>query len=169
MNVVIFGRSCTGKTSIARRLAELCKLPARYCGDTVRAAAALASVPVDDLPLAEHRRIDDETRSWVAQSGSAIVEGRYLQFVLASCARDSLIVETRCADTIRAVRWSERGGATVDVDALRSMDDAEDRFVAAFYGSGLRISPHLVIDTTHLSETESASMIVEEWHKRIGT
>ena len=160
MIVAIFGRSCSGKTALASAVASLLKFSVRHCGDAIREAASAADVSIDELSIEQHQKVDQATYQWASASGVALVEGRFLQYVLSSFERPLLLVEVTCSASVREVRWGDRMGQPVDAQSLAEMDESEDRLVQSLYSSIMPRIAELAIDTTTLSVDECAQQVV---------
>ncbi len=111
MNLVIglYGESCAGKTSVAKRVARRLKIKIRHCGEIVKARAKQLGVEVEDLPKEEHRRIDQETRKLVKSADRLIIEGRFLNQVLKGLP-NVILIKLTCDRTERLRREAERKG-----------------------------------------------------------
>src|SRR5258705_4185606 len=83
MIIGLFGLSSTGKTSIARRVMIETNCALRSCGEIVKSRAEFVGVHPNELSDEEHRQIDEDTRKWAIASDPCLVEGRYLDRVLA--------------------------------------------------------------------------------------
>src|SRR5947207_11960028 len=81
--VALYGRSCSGKSTAAKRLAELLNCDLYSAGDSVRKRCKELGESPADLSLPEHRAIDDVTRSIVKSARtSLVVEGSFLDALL---------------------------------------------------------------------------------------
>jgi cytidylate kinase len=92
--IAIFGRSATGKTTIATMVGRELDAPVRHCGNALKEAAGLIGVSVDDAPASLHRALDEATQNWWDSmlGGLAVVEGRFLDQVLV-CRKNMLLIE----------------------------------------------------------------------------
>jgi cytidylate kinase len=161
MIVVLYGQSLSGKTTIAnalRRHLEDC--PARHCGEVVKARAKVLLVPFGDLPYEEHRAIDADTRVWIeAQPHTAIVEGRYLHYVLSRTRADIRVIEIVCDEAARAERWEKRMGRALRSDELNNMDTADREFAQNMYPEFPPLVPGLRVDTKSATVDECVQLI----------
>ena len=148
MLIGLFGHSCTGKTTLAQEMAASLNLPLRGCGDVVKSKAMELSVSLDRLPLSEHQTIDEATREWGKRNPRGIVEGRYLDQVLADLDVPLVLVEITAADRDRAERWARRRDVPVGDIQVAEYDRADEAFRAAAYTGVVRIEPSLTISTS---------------------
>jgi cytidylate kinase len=104
MILALFGSSLAGKTTVATDLASELSLPLRRCGELVKSRAIELDVPVPELSDTIHKEIDAETIAWVnAQDSGCIVEGRFLDAVLASRS-DVCFVRLEASYDVRVTR-----------------------------------------------------------------
>lgn len=154
MLIAIFGGSSTGKTTLARALADRTGQDARYCGDVVRSAADQLHLTLDELPAAEHARIDTETLDWCANHSTGIVEGRFLDQVLSPLAKTFCLVEIRADDAVRADRWANRLERAQDTNDIAGYDQEDEAFRVRAYGMQVRLNPNFILETSTLSVDE---------------
>jgi len=131
--ITISGVPGSGKTTVARLVAQALGLEHVYAGDIFRRAAEAARVSLEEyVRRAESdpgidRSLDDEMRRRAAR-GDAVLEGR-LSAVMAEQARvRALRVFLDASEAVRAARIAEReGGATEE--RLREIQrrEASDR------------------------------------------
>jgi cytidylate kinase len=150
MIVAFFGPSCVGKTTIARVLQDQFGLPLRSCGAAVVGRAARLSVPFTDLPDEEHRAVDCDTLSWVASHPSCLVDGRFLDSVLAPVAGQTIFVRLDATAEDRCRRWAARSTPSMFI-RLEELDRIDDTLRARLYGTSERIQPVLMLNTSDLS------------------
>lgn len=171
MILALYGHSSSGKTSIAKALCrhfESC--PIRHCGEEVKARARDLGVALEDFSNEEHFAIDLATLAWVdMQTELAVVEGRYLQFVLSKTRAEVLLIELVCAHAERELRWSKRMGRTLDKGELTNMDGVDLDFSANMYGQVSPQAPRLTIDTSSTPVDQCVSQILEWLQKAQGT
>jgi len=117
--IALFGLPAVGKTTTAKKLADLIHAKTRHCGDIVKAKAKELGVGLDGLSLQEHRKIDADTRNIVASAREPlVVEGRFLSEVLAGLP-NVVLVNLICSEEERARRQSTRratGGSLREQD-----------------------------------------------------
>jgi cytidylate kinase len=163
--IALFGKSCVGKTRIAGLLANTLKIPVRHCGELVKDKARELGVASVDLPKHEHQGIDDQTRSLVLNSTSAmVVEGTYLDIVLDNIP-NVVLIELICEDEERRKRFVARSGGSPITLEMR--DKADEAFRQEFYLNAersdqtVRSQKLLSIDTTLLNLEEVTSLIIK--------
>lgn len=122
--VAIYGRTCSGKTTVAKAVAEMLSVQSvRHCGEVVKRFASDRGVKVRDLTLADHRDIDAETMAWAryaTNSPPSVAEGSFLNYVLADS--DYFLVELVASPATRQTRGASRIPA-IDTTA-RDLDDS---------------------------------------------
>lgn len=159
--IAIFGKSCVGKSVVAKELATALNLPVRHCGDIVKVRALELEVDVTVLPLAEHQAIDQETRELAEKSTKdIIIEGNFLDAVLDGVP-EVLFVHLTCEDSARAQRFIQRsnGQASEQDFYLRDSSDASHR--ERFYKPPSVPRRELTIDTTDITIDDIVRKIVE--------
>jgi len=104
----IYGKSCVGKTSVAKVLSRRLGVSVRHCGELVKERAKKLGIDFQNLPDQEHERLDKETRT-IAEDckGILIIEGRYLDRVLKDLP-NSLLFHLECSDKERQRRLEKR-------------------------------------------------------------
>jgi cytidylate kinase len=154
----LFGKSCVGKSEIAKKLAQELNVPVRHCGELVKDRAEQLGVSKSDLPNAEHVAIDEETRRLAADcDGQLVVEGNFLDVVLREF-QNVILVHLMCDDDERARRFASRTPNLGDALALR--DEADEVLRREFYAdSEESCDCALHIDTTRLTADAAALMI----------
>lgn len=162
MIVALFGRSSSGKTTIAKALSpHLMNCSVRHCGELVKERARHLSVSLVDLPYDEHLKIDRETVAWTnTSSGNVIIEGRYLHWVLSRIQTDVCLVEVDCNEATRIERWAKRSNGSVGRSELVHLDAADQDFTVKMYGIVLPLQSGLKIDTTSLDVNECVQRIL---------
>lgn len=160
--IAIYGRSLVGKTTVARLLAEEMGWGCRACGDAVVDAAARLGLRVDDLPASVHREVDAGTRKAAGAGDGAgvVIEGRYLQYVLAN-ERRAVFVELTCDSGVRTRRLAKRVSVGSSIRGVEESDAADDQFCEELY-SGVREGPQVVIDTSGLTAADVVAGIRQE-------
>ena len=116
------------------------------------------------LPLDEHRRIDEATRRFSSASGDRVVEGRFLDFVLANL-QQMMLVRVTCDRDVCESRFRNRQEPPGDQGSLEERERADRELAFRLYGAlNVRAEPQLIVDTTDLSPAESARIVLEEIH-----
>lgn len=155
MITALFGASCSGKTTLGRRLAADTALPFRSCGDVVKERARHLGIDINDLAAAEHARIDDETRRWCDDNANGIVEGRYLDQVLAKFRDRMDLILLVASVSARAERWAQRTNSTIDEAVVTKSDVDDEAFRVLAYGETARTAPTYTLDTS-LTDLEAS-------------
>lgn len=171
MNIAICGASCSGKTTLAKLLAERLGCDRRGCGSLVRSAASRLGVAPEALPVEVHTQIDAETIQFAETPGAAhhkIIEGRFLRHVLARCNQPILMVELFATKESRLLRWQGRMGSLVDMDWLTSLDAADADFIKATYRDSEPLNAAITIDTSQQSVSECADTLAETLAHHLG-
>lgn len=128
--VAIHGASCTGKTTAAQDLSSSKGWTVRDCGDIVRARATEIGCKVSDLPISEHKAIDNETMHLVNTAPyPMVIEGCFLPYVLKKHER-VIYLQMVCSEEIRQERHSEREKKYT----LQQRDESDSKLVAKLYG-----------------------------------
>lgn len=150
MIIALYGQSLSGKTTIGDVLrTRLGYSRIRNCGEIVKARARELHLSCEKLPVDEHLEIDEETIRWSeTQSGLAIVEGRYLDYVLSRACADIQLIELVCDSSARERRWKKRNGQTLGLETLKVKDTSDRKFVAMMYAKSPPLSPSLKVDTS---------------------
>ncbi|QBK03789.1 hypothetical protein DW355_02485 [Hylemonella gracilis] len=150
MIIALYGRSSSGKTTIAKALApHLGNCQIRHCGEIVKERARQLSVSLGDLPYEEHLKIDAETVGVAnTHSGKIIIEGRYLHWVLSQIQAGVRLVELDCSEAVRIERWAVRSKGGISRSGLAGMDAAEQDFTVKMFGRSVPLQSGLKIDTT---------------------
>lgn len=161
MIIGIFGASCVGKSSAARLLAQRRILPLRSCGSPVREAAQSMNVALEALPDAVHRGIDEETLSWSLTNQPCLVEGRFLDRVLARLPVKPLLIELSATSAARQSRACSRAGHVVSIKELELWDQADIAFRERMY-SEPALKPDLSIDTSSCTVQECVDRLILE-------
>jgi cytidylate kinase len=154
--LAIYGASCSGKTTLSTTLSRQFSFAVRHCGEIVKASATKRQVPPADLSLEDHLAIDHETRRAAVENPNLIIEGCFLNLVLAESA--SILIELRCDREVRDERYRERNSSI----AFQARDDGDLKLRTNLYSEIPGRPPNLSIDTTHL-KTEETAMEVTRW------
>jgi cytidylate kinase len=161
MIIGIFGASCVGKSSAARLLAKRRTLPLRSCGAPVRKAAESLKVGLAELPDAIHQEIDEQTLDWSLKNQPCLVEGRFLDRVLARLATKPFLIELSATLVVRQSRACSRAGHVVSIDELRHGDQADAAFRRRMY-SEPELKPDLCIDTSTCTVQDCVDRLILE-------
>ena len=158
MVIGICGRSSVGKSTVATILGAQCGLPVRHCGEAVKEYAKSRNTSVPELTKEDHRTIDDVTRRVAASTEGVIIEGTFLDIVLASIA-GVILIRLSCSETERQQRFAKRGGG--GRDAYKARDGDDDALRRHLYGQS-GISPKCVeIETSGLTPDQVTNRIME--------
>lgn len=162
MIIALYGQSSSGKSTLAEALRQrIGNSQVRHCGELVKARAMCLAVSINDLSEEYHRAIDSETRLWSeTQPVLAIVEGRYLQYVLARTNADVRVIEVLCSQAERVQRWASRTGLPFGLDDLSDIDAACRNFTTTMYDSVAPLVPALRMDTTSAAVDECVTEIL---------
>lgn len=161
MIIGIFGASCVGKSSAARLLAQRRAVPLRPCGSLVRNAAASLKCDPGELPDAIHREIDRQTLDWSLKNEPCLVEGRFLDRVLARLASRPFLIELSATLPVRHSRACSRTGHVVSIHEFELGDQADAAFRRRLY-SGPRLRPDLCIETSNCTVQECVDRLMRE-------
>lgn len=163
MITALFGASCSGKTTLGRRLAADANRPFRSCGDVAKERARHLNVEINALSSAEHQRIDDETRVWCRENVSGVVEGRYLDQVLVEHLDRVDLILLVASPAERAVRWAKRTGSAIDEALVARSDQDDEAFRQRSYGQTPRLTPAYTLDTS-AADLETSLQLVQARH-----
>jgi cytidylate kinase len=159
MIIGLFGASTTGKTSIAKRVMVETSCALRCCGEVVKSRAAVLGTRLSELAAEEHQRIDDDTRKWAIANIPCLVEGRYLDRVLAPIGKHVLLVRLVATSADRRTRRLKR-----DVRPLTLTEDdldlADSTFCTRMYSPGDQLVPKLVLNSSELSVEECVQRVI---------
>ena len=161
-SVAIYGLSCTGKTSLAARLASLTGLRVRHCGKlVVERAQGFGLASGDELSAEQHRAIDTATQQLVSKDPPMIVEGRFLDQVLGGFGR-VLFVRLTCDFPIREKRLDALVGRAFG-DSIERRDDTDAKFRSTQYHASKDkvLEPMIVVDTSARSVEVCAEAIAQ--------
>ncbi len=157
--IALVGPSCVGKTTIGLELSAATKVRIRRCGDQVRSEAQLLGVPIDELPDELHEMVDAETREWAVALQMGVVEGRYLDYVLATLVAPPRLVRLTATDDVRCERWRLRTGDRFSLDDLQKVDEADGALAGRIYAASSRLLPSFRIDTSSTSVSDCVGQI----------
>jgi cytidylate kinase len=160
--IALFGPSCVGKTTIAKELANLLSVPVRHCGEIVKRRAHEIGCDPSDLPDSIHREIDEQTRTEIiSHSGTIIVEGRFLDCVLADVENANL-VELTCSAEERRCRATRAGRSG---DFVKLQDQHSTSLREKFYARIKPKSAFLSLSTESLNPSDAVKRIAEAMGK----
>lgn len=155
----LYGHSCTGKTTVARVLAQTFRLPLRSCGEEVKLAASHLGVTFEELPPLSHRAIDAETLRWGLVTEIGIIEGRFLDFVLYPLSE---VVHLACITASidkRMHRWAAKHNQSYNENAIHCADASDAEFIDRMYIRACRSAPRHTLDTSDLTTAECATLL----------
>ena len=150
----IFGQSCVGKTAVAQRVAAELNLPIRSCGAAVRESAKALGVSSHDLPDTGHRDVDRSTVAWAFANQPCIIEGRYLDLVLASVDAPILSIRLTASDVQRHARYCNSEKFSFTLSDLREVDANDASFRARMYAASAKTVAELTVDSSEMTLEE---------------
>jgi cytidylate kinase len=158
MIVCIFGASCVGKTTVARRVAAALVLPLRSCGGAVREKAEILGLPIDQVPDNAHRAVDAASIGWARERFTGcLLEGRFLDAVFAAAGLSANLIELRANRSCRVARARIRYGLlSFSTDDLDRMDAADADLRARLFARVARYPARHMLDTSDLTVDECA-------------
>jgi cytidylate kinase len=147
MRLAIFGRSCSGKTSLSRGAVDSLSYPVRHCGQAIRAWATDHDLAdASDIPPEAHQAIDAETIEFALKT-DVIIDGCFLNYVLFGIP-DLLLIELICSFEERSVRLAKRYDLEDGEARMRARDLVDDELRAMLYGGRPSQLPSVRIDTS---------------------
>lgn len=138
-------------------------LPFRSCGEVVKSAALAAGIAIDSVPAAEHDRIDQESRDWAAEAEPRLIEGRYLDQVLATTLLGTWLVQLTAPLEVRAERAAQRANASVTLREMTAIDASDEAFRLRHYPGVARLQPTMVLETGGKSESDCLEELLRRW------
>jgi predicted cytidylate kinase len=132
--ITISGEPGSGKTTVARRLAERLGLPHVYAGDLYRQEARRRGLSLEEFNrLCERDHSIDRTLDAAmgerARQGNVVLEGRLAGYLAAEAKLPSLKVWLTAADEVRARRVAERENgdwrSVLEINEARHSSDAK--------------------------------------------
>ena len=167
MLITISGEPGSGKTTVARRLAERLGIPHVYAGDLYRQEAKRRGLTLEQFnTLCERdhsidRSLDDEMAAR-ARQGNVVLEGRLAGFLAAQSGLDSLKVWLTASDEVRAKRVAKRENGdwqqVLEGNRLRHGSDA--RRYKTIYGYDLADTS--VYDLVLSTDDQTPESLVEQ-------
>jgi cytidylate kinase len=150
----IFGRSCIGKTTVAKRVADELDLPLRSCGSAVQERARALGLSSRDLPDAIHRQVDGSTVVWGLANQPCIIEGRFLDAVFAGVDAPILLINLTASDVQRHARGYVSKGPSFTLNGLRQADADDASFRVRMFTASAEIIPGLTVDSSEMTVEE---------------
>ena len=163
MIIAIYGKSCAGKSSVARELGKLINAPVRFCSEEVKMRAKQLGCTPMALSLEQHISIDEDTREIAGASDKDIViEGCFLPYVLSNLS-DVFWVKLTCNQRNREKRYLDRNPEfKSDIDLTRR-DYNDEVLCKKIYGeSNENLCGSFTIDTSNCSVEEIVLLIKKE-------
>jgi cytidylate kinase len=154
----IYGSSCTGKTTIGRRVASQLGIPLRSCGDVVRKVAEELGVSFEDLPEDKHRQIDRDTVAWALEHRPSLVEGRFLDAVFGASGVPATLIRLVASVEMRLVRGRQKD-PNFTIKQLARMDAHDSSFRARIYSTLDGGAPCDIIDCSELTVEECVCQV----------
>jgi cytidylate kinase len=151
--LALYGLSCTGKSTIAAKLAALFGLPLRSASIEIRRRSSELGITPNALPVSEHMAIDEATRSLAMEAvPGMVIEGTFLDALLSDIS-GVVRIELKCADAERLRRLLDREKSR-DLD---SRDNDTRNLRSILHGKKTSL-PDFSIDTTG----KTADTVTEE-------
>lgn len=171
MLITISGVPGSGKTTVARLLAERLGLPHVYAGDLYRQEAKRRGLSLEEfnrLSERDHsidRRLDEQMAAR-ARQGDVVLEGRLAGYLAAENRLDALKVWLDASDEVRAQRVAQREGAdwraVLDENRARHRSDSE-RYKTIY---GYDLADTGVYDVVLSTDDRTPEALVEELVER---
>jgi len=168
--ITISGLPGSGKTTVARLVAQALGLEHVYAGDVFRRQAEAAGLTLAEYARraeSDHsidRRLDDTMRAR-AKRGNAVLEGRLAAFVAEEAGAAALRIFLEAGEAVRAARIAERegGDAAERLEQIQAREASDARRYREIYGVDYHDQRRydLVISTDGRSPEEVAAEIVE--------
>jgi len=141
MLITISGLPGSGKTTVARRVADELGLEHVYAGNIFRRQAEAQGLTLSEyLRRAEtdpsiDRQLDDRMRER-ARRGEAVLEGRLAAFMAEEAGADAVKVFLDASEAVRARRIAEReGGATAErLQEIQAREASDRQRYRTIYG-----------------------------------
>jgi cytidylate kinase len=162
--IAIYGRSCVGKSVVAEELSKALQLRIRHCGEAIKDRAKELGVDAADLPVDEHKVIDEQTRllAKVCTDGM-VIEGGFLDAVLKNIP-NILLIHLTCEDGTRERRFIGRPNGQASAHDLHLRDASDIALRELLYKTSGSGNTLLTIDTTNLEVDEVVQVIISWIH-----
>lgn len=173
MLITISGEPGSGKTTVARMLADRLGVPHVYAGDLYRQEAKRRGLTLEQFnALCEQdHSIDrnlDEAMAARAEQGDVVLEGRLAGYLAAEAGLDALKVWLTASDEVRAKRVARRESGdwqqVLEGNRLRHGSDA--RRYRTIYGYDLADTS--VYDVVLSTDDETPQSLVEQLLAKAG-
>lgn len=171
MLITISGVPGSGKTTVAKLLAERLGLPHVYAGDLYRREARRRGLTLEafnDLCERDHsidRTLDDQMAAR-ARQGDVVLEGRLAGYLAAQNKLPALKVWLDAGDEVRARRVAQREASdwreVLDINRARHGSDAK-RYRAIY---GFDLADTAVYDVVLRTDDRTPEALVEELSAR---
>jgi cytidylate kinase len=173
MLITISGEPGSGKTTVARMLAQRLGIPHVYAGDLYRQEAKRRGLTLEQFNALceQNHAIDrnlDEAMAARAEQGNVILEGRLAGFLAAEARLDALKVWLTASEEVRAKRVATREDGdwqeVLEGNRLRHGSDA--RRYRMIYGYDLADTS--VYDLVLSTDDETPESLVEQLLVKVG-
>ncbi len=177
MLITISGLPGSGKTTVARLLAQRLGVPHIYAGDLYRKEAEERGLSLEEFNKLSERdqsidRALDQKMAGYARRGGVVLEGRLAGFVALQEGIDALKVWLTASDAVRARRVAQREGGDWH-EVLRLNHDRQGSDAKRYreiYGFDLGNTSiyDLILDSDHQSPETLAEQILARAAERFG-
>lgn len=129
---------------------------ARHCGELVKGVASLKGVSPGDLTRQDHMELDARTAKLASQPELMVIEGCFLNYVLANV--DCMLLELTCDPLERKRRFELRGSS----QSYSAQEVSDEDLIRSLYAGQQPKPPTLSIETTH-TEADAVTEEVVQW------